>query len=136
MPQTKITGITDWLKRKGRKIGSFIDNRAASIGREMVGISTKKPKTSTTSQKTTTGEGYRAKAMTGLRSIWATSMASSQAVSRYILYTLTLFTACLIFTFLITIHLSYWVLISVGHQLVRFYNVIRSVAGFASTNSA
>ena len=60
------------------------------------------------------------------------SMDLSRQVSQFIRYTLTLFIACLIFTSLMLISLSYWALISVGHQLVRFFKGMRLAAGSVS----
>ena len=130
MPQMKITGITDWLKRKGQKIGSSIVNPVVYIGKETAGISTRKPRTFKTYLKTIIDVACRVSRTIGLRSIWRTSMDLSQQVSQYIRYTLTLFIACLIFTCLVLISLSYWALISVGHQLARFFREMRWGAGF------
>ena len=132
MPQTKITGITDWLKRKGRKIGGSIVNPVVYIGKETAGTSTSRPRTFRTYLKTIIDVVCRVSRTIGSRSIWRMSMALSQQVSQYILYTLTLSIACLIFTCLILISLSYWALISVGHQLVRFFKGMRLAAGFVS----
>ena len=61
MLQTKITGITGLPRKIVQKVGSFIDNRAVSIGREMVGISIPKPRTSTTYPRITTERGLQGK---------------------------------------------------------------------------
>jgi len=132
----KITGITDWLKKSGQKIRSFIDNRAVSIGREMVGISIPEPRTSRTYPRITTGEDSKAKQTTGSRSISRMSTALFQAVNQFILYILILYTALAMFLFLILTPLLCLVSILVALPLVLLYNVMRLVDGFVSTNSA
>ena len=136
MPQMKTTGITDWLKRKGRKIGSFIASPVESIGREMVGISIPKPRTSTTYPRITTGEDSKAKQTTGSRSTWLTSTALYQAANQFILYILILYTVSVMCILLVLMPLLFLVSILVGLPLALFYSVTRWVAGFVSMNSA
>ena len=78
MPRTKITGITGWLKRKGRKIGSSIGNPVVYIGRETAGTSMNRQRTFRTYLKTIIGVACRVSRMIGSRSIWQMSMDLSQ----------------------------------------------------------
>ena len=80
MPQMKITGITDWLKRKGQKIGSSIVNPVVYIGKETAGTSTSRPRTFRTYLKTIIDVVCRVSRTIGSRSIWRMSMALSGAL--------------------------------------------------------